>query len=135
MTIDHNTGFQTNQIITVDGTPSTNFVYQNNIAPHNMYGVKGSGYASGTPSLNYYFPGFVFQKNVIENTAASGVTQSSYPPGNFFMRDWAAVQFVNFANGNYALAPGSPYKNAGTDGKDIGADVDAVLAATKGVAP
>jgi Putative Ig domain len=133
VTIDHNTGFQTNQIITADGAPNTNFVYQNNIAPHNMYGVKGSGYASGTPSLNYYFPGFVFQKNVIENTASSGVSQSSYPPGNFFTQDWAAVKFVNIANGNYALAPGSPYKNAGTDSKDIGADVAGLNAATSSV--
>ena len=133
VTIDHNTGFQTNQIITADGTPSTNFVFQNNIAPHNMYGVKGSGYAVGTPSLNYYFPGFMFQKNVIENTASSGVSQSNYPPGNFFTRDWAAVQFGNFANGNYALGPGSPYKNAGTDGKDIGADIAGLNAATSSV--
>jgi len=83
--------------------------------------------------LNYYFPGFVFQKNVIENTASSGVSQSSYPPGDFFTQDWAAVKFVNIANGNYALAPGSPYKNAGTDSKDIGADVAGLNAATSSV--
>src|SRR3981081_492285 len=39
VTIDHNTGFQSNLIIFVDGIPSTNFVYQNNITPHNLYGV------------------------------------------------------------------------------------------------
>ncbi len=72
VTIDHNTGFQSNQIILADGIPSTNFVYQNNITMHNTYGVMGSGYASGNPSLNHYFPGFVFQKNVIENIASSG---------------------------------------------------------------
>jgi hypothetical protein len=130
VTIDHNTGFQSNQIITADGIPSTNFVYQNNIAPHNMYGVMGSGRASGDPSLNYYFPNFVFQKNVIENIAASGISQSSYPVGNFFPSDWGAVRFVNSATGNYALAPTSPYKNAGTDGKDIGADIAGLNAAT-----
>jgi hypothetical protein len=44
--------------------------------------------------------------------------------------------FVNFNNGNggdYHLAARSPYKNAGTDGKDLGADVDAVLQYTNGV--
>jgi hypothetical protein len=44
--------------------------------------------------------------------------------------------FVNYNNGNggdYHLAAGSPYKNAGTDGKDLGADVDAVLQYTNGV--
>ena len=131
--IDHNTGFQSNQIILADGIPSTNFVYQNNITPHNMYGVMGSGYASGDPSLNHYFPGFVFQKNVIENIAPSGVPQLSYPVSNLFSSDWAAVQFVDFANGNYGLAPSSPYKNAGTDGKDIGADIAGLNAATASV--
>jgi hypothetical protein len=43
------------------------------------------------------------------------------------------VQFGNFANGNYALGPGSPYKNAGTDGKDIGADVAGLNAAASAV--
>jgi hypothetical protein len=129
VTIDHNTGFQNNQIITVDGIPSTHFIYQNNITPHNTYGIKGSGSASGIPSLNHYFPGWIFQKNVIENIAPSKTPQSSYPPGTFFPSDWAAVKFMDFANGNYALAPSSPYKNAGTDGKNIGADIAELNAA------
>ncbi len=44
--------------------------------------------------------------------------------------------FANFNNGiggDYHLAAGSPYKNAGTDGKDLGADVDAVLQYTNQV--
>jgi hypothetical protein len=130
VTIDHNTGFQSNQIIIADGIPSTNFVYQNNITPHNMYGVKGAGHASGNPSLTDSFPHFVFQKNVIEDIAGSGIPQSSYPVDTFFPPDWAAVRFVNYAGGNYALAPSSPYKNAGTDGKDIGADIVGIDTAT-----
>jgi hypothetical protein len=133
VTIDHNTGFQSNQIIIADGIPSTNFVYQNNITPHNMYGVMGSGHSSGNPSLNYFFPGFVFQKNVIENITSSGVPQSSYPVNTSFPRDWAAVQFIDFAHGNYALTSASPYKNAGTDGKDIGADIVGLNTATASV--
>ena len=75
VTIDHNTGFQSGQIIIADGIPSTNFVYQNNITPHNMYGVMGSGYAPGISSLDHFFPGFVFEKNLIEDIATQwGVT-------------------------------------------------------------
>jgi hypothetical protein len=37
--------------------------------------------------------------------------------------------FVDRANGNYRLAANSPYKNQGTDGKDIGCDIDALYAA------
>jgi hypothetical protein len=36
------------------------------------------------------------------------------------------VQFVNYNNGsggNYELQSTSPYKNKGTDGKDLGADI------------
>jgi hypothetical protein len=40
---------------------------------------------------------------------------------------------VDFANGNYALAPTSPYKNAGTDGKDIGTDIAGLNAAIASV--
>src|SRR5205807_7173495 len=34
---------------------------------------------------------------------------------------------------DYHLVPGSLYKNAGTDGKDVGADIDAINAATANV--
>jgi hypothetical protein len=56
----------------------------------------------------------------------------------FFPKDWKAVGFVDFGNGSggdYHLAPSSHYRNTGSDGKDIGADIDAVASATKGVAP
>jgi hypothetical protein len=130
VTIDHNTGFQDNPIIVADGAPNTNFVYQNNIAPHNAYGVHGTGSGTGLSSLDKFFPGFVFQKNVIEGLASSGLPQSSYPANNYFPMDWAAVKFMDFKNGNYILAPSSPFKNAGTDGKDIGADIAGLNAAT-----
>jgi hypothetical protein len=130
VTIDHNTGFQSNQIVFGDGLPNTNFVFQNNIAPHNLYGVMGSGYASGIPSLDHFFPRYVFQSNVIEDIAPSAVSQSKYPAGTLFSPNWGAVNFVNFGSGGYALAPSSRYKNAGTDGKDIGADIAGLNAAT-----
>src|SRR5207237_1067392 len=42
----------------------------------------------------------------------------------------ADVGFANLAGGDYHLAAGSPYKHAGTDGKDIGANIDALGTAT-----
>ena len=102
VTIDHNTGFQDNPMVFADGIPNTNFVYQNNITPHNMYGVIGTGYAPGIPTPNRFFPGFVFQRNVIVNTRSkrecrSRVTSAS----NFFSpSDWAGVQFVDSVNRN-----------------------------------
>jgi len=34
--------------------------------------------------------------------------------------DWQLVGFVDFASGNYRLAPVRAYYYAGTDGKDLG---------------
>ena len=48
----------------------------------------------------------------------------------------ARVDFMNYADGNggnYRLANSSPFKNAGTDGKDVGADIEALETATSGV--
>ncbi|MFZ0306852.1 MAG: hypothetical protein WAL89_01670, partial [Candidatus Sulfotelmatobacter sp.] len=61
---------------------------------------------------------------------------SLWPAGNFFPATVSAVQFVNYNGGNggdYHLQPSSPYKGKGTDGKDLGADIDALNSATAGV--
>jgi hypothetical protein len=95
--------------------------------PHNNYGVIGAGVGVGLPALNTYFPAYVFARNAI----ASG-PPSSYPPNNFFPFSLTAVGFVDFASGNFRLASSSPYRNAGTDGSDLGANINAVEAATAG---
>jgi PKD repeat protein len=125
--IDHNTAIQTSNIVTADGTTHTGFVFTNNITPHNDYGVIGSGHGIGNDSLNYYFPGFYFSKNVV-----IGGPSQVYPSGNFFPSSIADVQFIDAASYNFRLSSGSPYKNAGTDGRDIGADQDAIMAAIGG---
>src|SRR5262245_61536487 len=119
---DHNTIIQSGTIVYADGGPSVGFVFRNNITPHNTYGVFGSGQGSGIPALNYYFPGGVFRKNVIV-----GIPQGIiYPPDNFPTLLLSLVGFVDLAGGDYRLAPISPYKNAGADGKDVGCDFDAL---------
>lgn len=45
--------------------------------------------------------------------------------------DWPAVGFANFAGGDYRLSAASKYRDVGTDGKALGADVDAIEAAVK----
>lgn len=55
-----------------------------------------------------------------------------FSAGNTVVKSWSAVVFVNFGNGDggdYRLAPSSPFYKAGSDGKDLGADVDAINAA------
>ncbi|PYQ18333.1 MAG: hypothetical protein DMF79_15335, partial [Acidobacteria bacterium] len=128
VTIDHNTAFQSGTVVQAAGVPDLGFVYTNNLTPNNQYGVAGDGTA-GNPllTLSTYFPGALFSKNIL-----MGGSILSYPPGNFFPASWSAVGFVDFAGGNYRLAGASPYKSAGTDGQDVGADIDALQAATAG---
>jgi hypothetical protein len=87
--------------------------------------VKGGGTATGLDTLNTYFPGVLFARNVLVHGQAS-----LYPPDNFFPPTMEDVGFVDLTGGNYRLAHDSPYRGAGLDGSDVGADIDVIAAAT-----
>ena len=76
--------------------------------------------------MTAFFTNFIFTKNVIIGGG------NTYPAGNFFPANTTAVGFVNFAAGNYTLSSGSAFRNAASDGKDVGADIAAVVAAGAG---
>jgi hypothetical protein len=86
----------------------------------------GTGTGVGLDTLNRQFSDWAMTKNAIIGVQAAGVNPSVYPTGNFWPADYAAVQFVDYAGSNLRLATGSPYKNAGTDGKDLGANIDSL---------
>jgi hypothetical protein len=130
--VDHNTVLQSGNIITATYSsalvPASSFVFTNNIVSNNQYGVFGDyGVGIGTTAISAYFPGSSFARNAIVGGGAS-----SFPDNNYFPASLAAVGFVDLANHNYALAPGTPYVRAGTDGKDVGVDFTAMAAATAG---
>jgi hypothetical protein len=108
------------------GTKGANFVFTNNIVGHREYGVRGD-WATGTTVLNDFFTGYTWNKNmVVKNT-------QTHPESSLYVTNWTNAKFVNFNNGhggNYRLALDSPGKNAGTDGSDVGADIDGLLRAT-----
>ena len=61
---------------------------------------------------------------------------STWPANNIFPQTINDVAFANFSNGNggnYELQSSSPYKNKGTDGKDLGADIVGLNAALANV--
>ena len=120
---DHNTGFCTNAYMVSDGSPKTDFfVFRNNLVNHANYGFIGSGTASANTTLAMYFnPNWEVTHNADIGGSAIG-----YPVGNYFPANITAVGFVNYAGGDYHLAASSPYKNLGTDGKDLGADIDSI---------
>ena len=130
--VDHNTVLQSGNIITATYSsalvPASSFVFTNNIVSHNQFGVFGDyGVGIGMTAINAYFPGSSFSHNAIVGGLAS-----NFPDRNYFPLALSAVGFVNLANRNYALAPGTPYARAGTDGKDIGVDFTALAAARAG---
>src|SRR4029453_866918 len=112
--IEHNTALHAGNIVTVAGRPSTGFVFRNNIAVHNEYGIVGDGTGPGTATLQAYFPGAAFRRNVVV-----GADPGSSPGDNFFPRALAQVGFVGGSPPSYRLAPASPYRGAATDGRDV----------------
>lgn len=128
VSIEHNTGFLTSAAMVAENNnpKADQFAFQNNLTTYGTYGVIGTGTGAGIPTLNAYFTNWSFMKNVL----VGGGTASAYPAGNFFPPDLNSVGFVDYPSGNYRLSASSPYKNAGTDGRDIGADIEALNAAT-----
>jgi hypothetical protein len=119
--VRHNTALQTGSIVYADGRRSPGFVFIDNIAAENQYGVIGTGTGTGIPTLQHYFPDTLFTGNVIVGGSAI-----DYPAGNYFPASTDTVGFVNPATFDFRLDTSSPYKNQATDGTDIGADANSL---------
>lgn len=139
ITINHMTAFpdpQSSMIVTGNSKKNpqmSQLVFTNNLLVTGEYPVWNKG---GGPTSCAY-------RNVPLTTVKSCFATYSFvnngliaPPPQYPPSDWPAknlfaptidyVQFTNYNNGNggnYELLSTSPYKNAGTDGKDLGADV------------
>ena len=110
------------------GTQQLQFSARDNLVGGGQYGMLGDNFGGAAAFANYA-PGGVFLGNVM--ILANG--GAAFPPGNSYPTTAAAVGFVNFAVDDYRLLPTSPFKGKATDGRDPGADIDAVSAATSGV--
>jgi hypothetical protein len=107
---------------------------QNNLWRHDSYGWKGGGAPSsavGKDALLAHSNGsYVFTANVLAGYTVS----ADYPAGNLFPTETSfQAEFTDFANNDLSLKPGSTFRNAGTDGLDLGADVAVVLLNTANV--
>lgn len=121
VTLDHNTHFQSGNIMTLYGEQSLGFIYRNNltIRANTGYGVKGDATGEGTIALQTFTPGFSFLNNVL-----MGAEASQYPRTSFFPKTLSELGVVSPEEGNFRLSDKSRYKRAGTNGKDIGVDFD-----------
>jgi len=120
--LDHNTFLtQTGNIMTFDDLPLQGLVATNNLGKRTGFGIKGSGTSEGVATLDAFAPGYNFKRNVI-----AGADPRVYPSDNFYPA-WTEVQL----GADFRLSPTSPFKGKGTDGKDVGADIDQILAAQR----
>lgn len=154
--IDHNTFLPTNYLSfamtglkghddsgKVVGVPCQRFKLTNNTLGFGQYGPCVDG---GQNSFAEAFPGGVFEKNLLvghgEGRAEHLMKNKNFPAGFLFEpkhvgttpqddANWAAVGFASFAGGDYRLAKDSKYRTMSTDGKPLGADIDAMDAAVK----
>jgi hypothetical protein len=154
VSIDHVTGFPPTTLFTfgadIDREKIINFTFTNNLVAVGNFGIISSG---GGPKncafqpqrqgpegvLKNCFSSFTFTHNVLVGSAGD------WPKGNFALGTDSAVRMQDFRDGNggdYRLCgqsktgnckSASPFQKAGTDGKDLGADLDAIKTATAGV--
>lgn len=126
--IDHNTILIGGNIMTAYSTPSGGFTLKGNIFSDgaNGFGIFGDGLGEGNTAITKFLPDAVIQENVF-----SGRDARSYPTGNFYPK----------ADDEIGLGPDgrllntSQFKSKGSNGKDLGVDLDALSAAQAGMTP
>ena len=100
---------------------------RDNITDGGSGGLFGDNFTGGTAFARYAPAG-----SWVGNVMVYGFPQG-YPTGNAIVNSYNAVGFTSPSTQDFSLSSTSPFKNAGTDGRDPGADLTAVASATAGV--
>ncbi len=104
----------------------------NNVHQHGGYGFRSnlSVVDSAANIARFLPPGntTVWNRNLIVNKG-----DANYPASGIYVSGSWPKLFVDYANGNFALASGMRGKGAATDGTDVGVDMGALIEATAGV--
>jgi len=156
VSIQHNTGMTDGgilQILSSPEAPLANFVFQDNLVANGQIAISGCRNRFGTDVLEDCARGYVFGNNVVVDS------QGDFPKSNgsyrkekdkklnLYPKKWRDVGFADLGEhgqGDYRLcsAPSqpaatcslpSPYAAAGTDSKDVGADVSKIYQLTEKV--
>jgi hypothetical protein len=154
VSIDHVTGFPPFALflfgVDVDRAKIINFSFTNNlvgVGDNDIFstggGAKNCAFLPRRQGLagvlKSCFASFTFTHNALVGSAGG------WPGGNSTPRDPSAVHLQDFRQGkggDYRLCTdkntanckkASPFRKVGSDGKDLGADLDAIKAATEGI--
>jgi len=146
LTIDHVTAFPPTTLFNLGGPLTephmtrlsiTNSIFTAGARPLSSIGGGPQKNCAALPMakgmrnvLHDCFSSYSFHHNVLVDGGGG------WPEDNKTPKNVADVGFANFKNGNggdYRLSPGSKFKHAAADQKDVGADIDAVDQATLGV--
>lgn len=141
--VNHNTELitRTSKWFAVVGAvngPIPNWTYTNNIVSVNPGIAITNGGSTGctdNKTGNAAKIAACFNPYSMTHNALIGGT-GTWPAGNYLPATAAAMHFTSYNNangGNYTLLSTSPYHNAGTDGKDLGANISAVNSQLQGV--
>lgn len=148
LTINHVTAFPSSNLLIVGDQVAVSsamsyFIFTNNLINAGTYPVWSTGEGGSANCAYHDIPMTTFSACFTNSSFANNALISApsgapagWPAGNFFPASTAAVEFVNYNGGNggdYHLQSTSPYKNKGSDGQDLGADIDAVDSAIAGV--
>ncbi|HEY0427325.1 MAG TPA: hypothetical protein VGC76_05925 [Pyrinomonadaceae bacterium] len=128
--VSNNTVFASGNAITAHGAATRRFTFRGNIFSFNNYGFSGDN-GVGRGVFSKYFADGLISDNVIVNSKRIPKSDIYIPPRNYSADDFGAVGFLNWQSGNYRLSPNSKYKNKGSNGKDLGADIDQIETETK----
>ncbi len=116
--IANNTAFNLGNVTNLYGVMPKNFLFRDNIVSHNSYGFHGFD-----GSIKSIEAQRIFQNNIVVNNKKIPANETQFSPNNFWVQDFNAVGFQNFAQRDFRLASNSRYKGKGKDGKDIGSNL------------
>ena len=119
LVIENNTVIHDGAVTIAFGDPIHGMVFRNNIVFHNVYGFFGDGVGPGKPALAKYFPQAIITNNVIV-----GGDARDYGAANLYPTSSNQIGFADPGKSDYRLRSDSPFMKKGSDGKQIGANLD-----------
>jgi hypothetical protein len=112
------------------------WVFRDNIVDDGLYGMGGSGTGYAVDGITDYVANYDVDNNVHIDVMGPNYTTDANFKNVLYAANDAAVGFTNSSptqEDHFELLNSSAYYQAGTDGKDIGADIATLLTKVAGV--